>query len=103
MLPLLPTPEQFRTLRQALSEMHWNVDLRSFCAQLTLEPDVPSSLEKFEAFQTCIKAMEALASHDWDNLLSAAASQPIAPASKPMPRRSLRRPVLAKELQQATP
>lgn len=60
--------QQFQALREKLGQFYWYSDFTEFCRVTGLSPN-SYGLEKWQAFVTCIKAMQQIPDTAWNALL----------------------------------
>lgn len=66
------TDEQFKQLREQLTGFFWDAGLDEFCKAVRIDPHDPYAQEKWEAFTTCVRAMQGVPDAMWTALLIAA-------------------------------
>jgi len=62
--------EQFKQLREHLTDFYWMHDAQQFCEVAGINLDHTYGSEKWMAFATCINAMQAIPDEVWDALLA---------------------------------
>lgn len=60
---------QFQQYRNALTALFWNLDFDHFCQTTGLNPGYRSSLEQFQQFQQCVRAMNQVNDNTWSRLI----------------------------------
>ncbi|MBD2311255.1 hypothetical protein H6G20_06230 [Desertifilum sp. FACHB-1129] len=60
--------QQFQVFREKLGQFYWCSDFNEFCRITGLAPD-SYGLEKWQAFTTCINAMQQIPDTTWNALV----------------------------------